>query len=84
MVISTQAATDADLLSIWIDDALKSGNPKTVCHLYTADKDADLEDEEQWAKANDESWEKFWKGDCPIVHFIGGDIIYHHCIFCKF
>lgn len=52
MVISTQAATDADLLSIWIDDALKSGNPKTVCHLYTADKDADLEDEEQWAKAN--------------------------------
>lgn len=36
---------------------------------------------EQWAKANDESWKQFWKGDCPIVHFIGGDIIYHHCIF---
>jgi methionyl-tRNA synthetase len=36
---------------------------------------------EEWAQANNESWEKFWKGDCPIVHFIGGDIIYHHCIF---
>ncbi len=36
---------------------------------------------EQWAKASNGDWEKFWKGDCPIVHFIGGDIIYHHCIF---
>lgn len=36
---------------------------------------------EQWAKAHDESWKQFWKEDCPIVHFIGGDIIYHHCIF---
>ncbi len=36
---------------------------------------------EQWAKAKGNSWEKFWKGDCPIIHFIGGDIIYHHCIF---
>jgi len=36
---------------------------------------------EQWAKATNGDWEKFWKGDCPIVHFIGGDIIYHHCIF---
>ncbi len=27
-------------------------------------------------------WEKYWKDDeAAIVHFIGTDIIYHHCIF---
>ncbi len=27
-------------------------------------------------------WEKYWKNDeATIVHFIGTDIIYHHCIF---
>jgi methionyl-tRNA synthetase len=36
---------------------------------------------EEWANANNESWEKIWKDDSRIVHFIGGDIIYHHCIF---
>lgn len=52
MVISTQAASDADCLSLWIDDALRSGDPHTVCHLYAADKDADLMDPAQWRKAN--------------------------------
>jgi methionyl-tRNA synthetase len=36
---------------------------------------------EQWAAATGGDWEKYWKGDNPIVHFIGGDIVYHHCIF---
>ncbi len=45
---------------------------------------------EEWAKTNNDSWEKFWKSntdgtlttqDSEIVHFIGGDIVYHHCIF---
>ncbi len=36
---------------------------------------------EEWAKANNEDWEKFWKGDGRIIHFIGGDITYHHCVF---
>jgi methionyl-tRNA synthetase len=36
---------------------------------------------EEWSEATGGDWEKFWRGDCPIVHFIGGDIIYHHCIF---
>ena len=26
-------------------------------------------------------WRAFWKGDGAIIHFIGADIIYHHCIF---
>ncbi|NOR48845.1 MAG: methionine--tRNA ligase, partial [Methanosarcinaceae archaeon] len=36
---------------------------------------------EEWAKTNNEDWEKFWKGDGRIIHFIGGDITYHHCVF---
>ena len=52
IVISTQAANDADLLSTWIDEARDSQDPATVVHLYAADKDADLMDEEQWAHAN--------------------------------
>ncbi len=39
---------------------------------------------EQWAKktGNPNAWEKFWKpGDGIIVHYIGQDIVYHHCIF---
>ncbi|OYT62908.1 MAG: methionine--tRNA ligase [Thermofilum sp. ex4484_15] len=35
----------------------------------------------KWAKEHGEDWEKFWKGNAEIVHFIGKDIIYHHFIF---
>lgn len=52
IAISTQAASDADLLSIWIDDALKNKDPHTVCHLYAADKDADVLDKKAWKAAN--------------------------------
>jgi phage terminase large subunit-like protein len=52
MTISTQAPSDADLLSLWIDDARRSEDPHTVCHVYEADKDCDLLDKEQWKKAN--------------------------------
>lgn len=52
MVISTQAATDADLLSIWIDDALKGEDPKTVCHLYTTPIEKDILDKESWKLSN--------------------------------
>jgi phage terminase large subunit-like protein len=52
IVISTQAPNDADLLSIWIDDALTSKDPHTIVHLYCGDKDCEIMDEEQWRKAN--------------------------------
>ncbi len=52
LCISTQAASDSDLLSIWIDDALKSKDEGTVCHLYAADKDAEVLDEKAWYAAN--------------------------------
>ena len=52
IVISTQAATDADLLSLWIDDALSGADKKAVCHLHTAPKDCELLDESAWLAAN--------------------------------
>lgn len=52
LVISTQAPTDADMLSVWIDDAIRSDDPHTVCHVYAADEDSEVIDKKQWAKAN--------------------------------
>jgi phage terminase large subunit-like protein len=36
LIISTQAATDGDLLSVLVDDALKGHDPTTVIKLYAA------------------------------------------------
>lgn len=52
IVISTQAPTDADLMSIWLDDALRSDDPTMVCHLYAAPDDCELTDRKAWAAAN--------------------------------
>jgi len=52
VAISTQAPTDADLLSIWIDDALRGEDPHTVCHLHAAPANCELDDQEGWAAAN--------------------------------
>lgn len=42
--ISTQSPSDADYLSIMIDDAIRSQDPQTVCHLYTSPPELDLLD----------------------------------------
>lgn len=52
VIISTQAPTDADLLSVLIDDALAGADPRVVLSLYTADPDADPFDEKTIKQAN--------------------------------
>jgi phage terminase large subunit-like protein len=52
IIISTQAPTDADLLSILIDDALTGADPQTICHLYAAPADCALDDPAAWEAAN--------------------------------
>ena len=52
IVISTQAATDADLLSILIDDALRGADPSTIVKLYTAPPELDPFGEEAIRAAN--------------------------------
>jgi phage terminase large subunit-like protein len=52
LAISTQAPTDADLFSIWLDDA-KNANDKTiVSHVYAADENAGLLNKRAWKAAN--------------------------------
>lgn len=52
IVISTQAATDADLLSVLIDDALEGNDPTIKVKLHTAPEDADPFAEETIRMAN--------------------------------
>jgi len=36
----------------------------------------------EWAESAGADWKDYWCGDdTRVAHFIGGDIIYHHCIF---
>jgi phage terminase large subunit-like protein len=52
IAISTQAPSDADLFSIWLDDARQSEDRRIVAHVYEAPKDAALDDESAWRAAN--------------------------------
>ncbi|ART55509.1 terminase [Acidovorax carolinensis] len=52
IIISTQAANDADWLSAQIDDARNSNDPRIVCHVYEAPAGCDLLDESAWRAAN--------------------------------
>ncbi len=52
IIISTQAPTDSDLLSVLIDDALAGHDPRTVIELYTTPLDDDPFEEESIKKAN--------------------------------
>lgn len=52
IVISTQAPTDGDLLSVLIDDAMAGADPKVVLSLYTADVALDPFSDEAMRQAN--------------------------------
>lgn len=52
IAISTQAPTDADLFSLWLDDAATGADPHTVSHIYSAPEDSDVLDKKAWKAAN--------------------------------
>lgn len=52
IIISTQARTDGDLLSMLLDDALEGHDPKTTVSIYTASLDLDPFSEEAIRQAN--------------------------------
>ncbi len=52
IVISTQAPTDADLFSTWIDSQKNAPDPRVVAHVYCAPDDCALDDPQAWAAAN--------------------------------
>lgn len=52
IVISTQAPTDADMLSVWIDDAIRNEDPHTVIELHAAPQEAGVSNKKAWKAAN--------------------------------
>jgi phage terminase large subunit-like protein len=52
LAISTQSNDPEHILSKLIDDGLSGADPTTVCHLYAAPEDAELDDESAWYAAN--------------------------------
>jgi phage terminase large subunit-like protein len=52
IAISTQAPTDADMFSTWIDGQEAAKDPRVVCHVYSAPEDCRLDDKKAWAAAN--------------------------------
>ena len=52
IAISTQAASDADLFSVWLDDADRSDDPRIVSRRYSAPEGCPLDDTDAWRAAN--------------------------------
>jgi len=52
IAISTQAPTDADMFSTWIDAQSAAPDPQVVCHVYSAPEECAMDDEAGWAAAN--------------------------------
>lgn len=52
IIISTQAATDGDLLSMLVDDAKTGADPKIKLFMFSADPSLDAFEEETWKIAN--------------------------------
>lgn len=52
IAISTQAPTDADLFSTWIDSQKSAPDPRVVCHVYAAPENCQMDDKAAWAAAN--------------------------------
>ena len=52
IAISTQAPTDNDLFSTWLDAQVAAPDPRVVSHVYAAPEDCELDDSKAWAAAN--------------------------------
>jgi phage terminase large subunit-like protein len=52
IAISTQAASDTDLFSIWLDSQEAAPDPRVVSHVYRAPEDCELSDRAAWFAAN--------------------------------
>ena len=52
IAISTQAPTDADMFSIWLDTQANSPDPRIVSHVHQAPADCALDDRAAWSMAN--------------------------------
>lgn len=52
VAISTQAPTDGDMFSIWLDSQEAAPDPRVISHVYAAPEDCEVSDRQGWAAAN--------------------------------
>lgn len=52
LAISTQAPSDLDMFSLWLDAQKNAPDPRIVSHVYEAPEDCALDDRKAWAAAN--------------------------------
>lgn len=52
IAISTQAPTDADMFSVWLDSQQNAPDPRIVSHVHRAPEDCALDDRSAWSMAN--------------------------------
>ena len=57
------------------------GNRELVVYVWVDAPIGYISFTEEWADAHNDDWKKYWCGEGEVTHFIGSDIIYHHCIF---
>jgi methionyl-tRNA synthetase len=57
------------------------GNEELVVYVWVDAPIGYISFTEEWADAHNDDWRRYWCGDGEVTHFIGSDIIYHHCIF---
>ncbi|MDO8840913.1 methionine--tRNA ligase [Methanocalculus sp.] len=57
------------------------GNEELVVYVWVDAPIGYISFTEEWTKAHNDDWRRYWCGDGEVTHFIGSDIIYHHCIF---
>ncbi|MCP1662439.1 MAG: methionine--tRNA ligase [Methanocalculus sp. MSAO_Arc1] len=57
------------------------GNEDLVVYVWVDAPIGYISFTEEWAESHNADWTQYWCGDGDVTHFIGSDIIYHHCIF---
>ncbi len=57
------------------------GNQELVVYVWVDAPIGYISFTEEWANAHNDDWKRYWCGEGEVTHFIGSDIIYHHCIF---
>ncbi len=57
------------------------GEPGLVLYVWFDAPIGYISSTEEWAQRTGGDWEYYWRGPGKLIHFIGGDIVYHHCLF---
>jgi methionyl-tRNA synthetase len=57
------------------------GEPGLVLYVWVDAPIGYISSTEEWAERTGGDWEYYWKDPGHLIHFIGGDIVYHHCLF---